>query len=92
VVAVALNSAFKDTAIAAVDRLSDRTDLEHVAERSNNKSAVKRARGIIREMDERAVQAAAPPPADPAQAATNGSQETNDNGWPLRPVVKEQAR
>jgi hypothetical protein len=29
---------------------------------------------------------------DPAQAATNGNQGPNDNGWPLRPVVQEQAR
>ena len=52
--AVALNSAFKDTAIAAVDRLTDRADLEHVAERSNNKNALKRARAILRDMDEHA--------------------------------------
>jgi putative transposase len=31
-------------------------------------------------------------PTGPAQAATNGSQETNGNAWPLRSVVKEQAR
>ena len=31
-------------------------------------------------------------PTGPAQAATNGSQGTNRNRWPLRPVVKEQAR
>lgn len=31
-------------------------------------------------------------PTDPAQAATDGGQETNGNQWPLRPVVKEQAR
>jgi Integrase core domain len=31
-------------------------------------------------------------PTRPAQAATGGSQETNGNGWPLRPVVEEQAR
>jgi putative transposase len=29
---------------------------------------------------------------DPAQAATNGAQGTNGTRWPLRPVVKEQAR
>ena len=61
-VAVAMNSAFKDTAVAAVDRLTDRADLEHVAERSNNKNAVKRARAILRDMDEQAAQAAAAPP------------------------------
>ena len=31
-------------------------------------------------------------PTGPAQAATEGGQGTNGNGWPLRPVVKEQAR
>ena len=31
-------------------------------------------------------------PTGPAQAATNGSQRTTGNGWPLRPVVQEQTR
>ena len=31
-------------------------------------------------------------PTDPAQAATDGDQGTAGNSWPLRPVVKEQAR
>ena len=31
-------------------------------------------------------------PTGPAQAATNGCQGTNANGWPRRSVVKEQAR
>ena len=31
-------------------------------------------------------------PTDPAQAATDGDQGTAGNGWPLRSVVKEQAR
>ena len=31
-------------------------------------------------------------PNGPAQAATDGNQGTNGNRWPLRPVVKEQAR
>lgn len=31
-------------------------------------------------------------PTDPAQAATKGSQGTNGNGSPLRPVVAEEAR
>jgi hypothetical protein len=57
-VAVALNSAFKDTAVAAVHRLTDRADLEHVAERSNNKSAVKRARAMLRDLDGQTAQAA----------------------------------
>ena len=31
-------------------------------------------------------------PTGPAQAATDGGQGTNANGWPLRSVVQEQAR
>jgi hypothetical protein len=52
IVAVAMNSAFKDTAMAAVDRLTEPGDLERIAERSNNKSAAKRARGILRQAQE----------------------------------------
>ena len=54
IVSVALNSDFKDTGVAAVERLDDREDLEQIATRGKNKSAVKRARTTLREMDERA--------------------------------------
>src|SRR5436309_2147041 len=47
------------SAVLAVDRLPDRADLEQIASRSNNKGAVKRARGLLRDMDERAAQEAA---------------------------------
>ncbi len=66
IVAVAMSSEFKDTAVAAVDRLNRRADLEQVASRSNNKNAMKRARTILREQDDRQtleVAAAAPIPA-----------------------------
>jgi len=56
--AVALNCDFKDTAAAAVLRLSDRADLEQVAERAKNKSAAKQARQILREQDEAAARIA----------------------------------
>ena len=63
IVNVALNSDFKDTAVAAVERLDDRGDLEQVAARGKNRSALKRARTVLREMDERAAaEAAAQPP------------------------------
>ena len=54
ITSVALNSDFKDTGIAAVERLDDRGDLEQVATRGKNKMALKRARAMLREMDERA--------------------------------------
>ncbi len=55
---VATNGEFKDTAAAAVERFTDRADLEQIASRAKSKHAVKRARGLLREMDERAAQEA----------------------------------
>jgi uncharacterized protein DUF349 len=57
--ALAMHSDFKETAIAAVDRLSDPDDLEQVAERARNKSAAKRARQILRDREEAAAHEAA---------------------------------
>ena len=56
---LAMHCDFKDTASAAVDRLSDREDLEQVAERAKNKAAGKRARQMLRERDEEAARVAA---------------------------------
>ncbi|HEY2905910.1 MAG TPA: DUF349 domain-containing protein [Vicinamibacterales bacterium] len=53
--AIAMNGEFKDSAAAAVERFTAREDLEHIAARAKNKNAVKRARVLVREMDERAV-------------------------------------
>ena len=69
IVAVAMNGEFKDAAIAAAERLTDRADLELIASRANNKNAMKRARTILRELDERIAADAAPPaPPGPAPA------------------------
>ncbi len=56
---LALHCDFKDTASAAVDRLTDRADLEQVADRARNKPAAKRARQVLREQDDAAARAAA---------------------------------
>ena len=53
VLSVALNSEFKDPTLAAVDRITDRGELEQIAARAKNKSASKRARSLVREMDDR---------------------------------------
>jgi Domain of Unknown Function (DUF349) len=53
ILSVALNSEFKDPTVAAVDRISERAELEQIAVRARNKAASKRARTIVREMDER---------------------------------------
>jgi len=61
-VGIALNSEFRDPTVDAVDRIAsdaDRGVLEQIATRARNKSAAKRARSILREMDERDAQAAA---------------------------------
>lgn len=57
--AVALRSEFKDVTSAAVERLSSRDHLEEVASRGKNKTAAKRARARVREIDAAAQQAAA---------------------------------
>lgn len=56
--AIAMNSDFKDSAVAAVDTMTDRQDLDQIVARAKNKSAVKRARVIVREADERAAREA----------------------------------
>jgi hypothetical protein len=57
--AIALNSDFKDSAVAAVDTIADRQQLDQIIARGKNKSAVKRARAIVREAEERAAREAA---------------------------------
>jgi uncharacterized protein DUF349 len=49
----ALNCEFRDPTLAAVERITDRVELELLAARAKNKSAAKRARAIVREMDDR---------------------------------------
>jgi hypothetical protein len=56
---VALNGEFKDAATAAVERISDRAALEDIANRSKNKNAARRARALLREIDDQAVREAA---------------------------------
>jgi len=57
--AVAMNSDFKDTALAALDHVTSSEELERVATRGKNKSAAKRARTVLRESEEAAARAAA---------------------------------
>src|SRR5262249_4618797 len=68
---VALNGAFKDTAVAAVEYASSRAELEQIVTRARNKHASKRARVLLREADDRAAaEAAALAEAEEALAAT----------------------
>jgi hypothetical protein len=53
-----MNGEHKDTAVAAVDVLTARVELESVSVSSRNRNAVKRARAIMRAADERAAQEA----------------------------------
>jgi hypothetical protein len=59
IVAVAMNSDFKDTALAALELVTDRAELDQVIARARNKSAAKRARTIVREAEEQAARDAA---------------------------------
>ena len=74
ILAVALNSEFKDPTLAAVERITDRDELEQIAARAKNKSASKRARAIVREIDERAAQEAADAAAARADAAVKAAE------------------
>jgi hypothetical protein len=69
VLAVAINGEFKEIAVAAVDRLAAREDLEQVALRARTRGAAKRAGVVLRELDERAARDAA------AAAAAAGVEE-----------------
>ena len=80
ILAVALNSEHKDTALAAVDLIGDRRELEQVISRAKSKSAVKRARGIIREAEEREAREKALETAQ--QAASGDSDVTGVDGAP----------
>lgn len=61
ILAVAMHSDFKDTALAALELVTDRAELEQVSSRARNKSAAKRARTILREADEQAARDAIRP-------------------------------
>lgn len=54
IMSVALNSEFREPTVTAVDRITDRGELDQIASRAKNKSAAKRARAILREMEESA--------------------------------------
>jgi hypothetical protein len=72
ILSVAMHGEFKDTASSAVEKLSERSELEQVAAGSTNKVAAKRARGLLRQLDERAAAdaaAAAPVGPDAAEEA-----------------------
>ena len=59
ILSIAINSEFKDPTVSAVERFTERPELEQIAARAKNKSAAKRAKMILREMDEAIVRAAA---------------------------------
>jgi hypothetical protein len=95
---IAMNSEYKDSALAAVELISDRTELEQISSRGKNKSALKRARGIIREAEEQAAREAVPPaePVDspaPVVAPVSGpSAEERAEAEAQRAQEQERAR
>jgi uncharacterized protein DUF349 len=88
ILAVAVNSEFKDPALAAVERLSDRAELEDIATRARNKAVAKRARQMVRDIDDRVAQEAAAIAAQPDPAvAEREAREAAE-----RAAAAEQAR
>jgi hypothetical protein len=75
---VATNGEFKDTAAAAVECFTDRVDLEQIAARAKNRYAVKRARALLREMDERAAQEASAAAAEAAAASIASAERARE--------------
>ena len=91
--AVALNSDFKDSALAAMDSVSDRAELDLVIARGKNKASVKRARTLVREAEERAVRDAAQATADliaahPALLVPESEAASPAHGDPLAAIVE----
>src|SRR5262245_12115707 len=86
ILAVALNSDFKDPALDAVDRFSDRGTLDEIAERAKNRTVAKRARTLLREIDDRAAQEAA------AAAAAESAPPVPDPDAVERAAREEAAR
>jgi hypothetical protein len=78
VLAVAMNSDFKDTAVAAVEQITDRGEIDQIIARARNKSAVKRARAVVREAEEQGAREA-------AEAAAAAAAEAID----AEPAVQE---
>ncbi|MBI4477879.1 MAG: hypothetical protein HY654_11940, partial [Acidobacteria bacterium] len=58
VASVALRTEYKDTGLAAIERVADRDQLEAAAARAKNKVVSRRARAVLREQDQRAHQQA----------------------------------
>jgi hypothetical protein len=97
ILAVAMNSDFKDTAAAAVELISARQDLDQVIARGRNKTAIKRARAVVRDAEEQAARDAAEAAAvaaiaaEPAVLETEAELTTPPHGDPLEQVVSAPA-
>ncbi len=75
ILSIAMNGDFKDTALSALELVTDRGEVEQIAARGRNKSAAKRARAILREAEEQAALDAAEVAAAPS-AIASASAET----------------
>jgi hypothetical protein len=97
ILAVALNSDFKDTAAAAVELISARQDLDQIIARGRNKTAIKRARAVVRDAEEQAAREAAAAAAvaaiatEPAVPEAEADLTTPPHGDPLEQIVSAPA-
>jgi hypothetical protein len=81
--AVAMNSDFKDTALSAVELVTDRAELEQIAVRARNKASSRRARAMVRELDAPEGLVSEPAVPDPLDATA-----TPPHGDPLLPALE----
>lgn len=91
ILSVALNSEFRDPTVEAVGRITERAELEQIASRAKNKSAAKRARTIVREMDERAAALEAEAAEAAKMAAAEAAAEATPKPAEPDPVEVERA-
>ena len=77
-----MNSDFKDTALAAVEMVTDRAELEQIAVRARNKASARRARSMVRELEPAAGVRLEPAVPDPIDAtATPPMAIRSSAGW-----------
>jgi hypothetical protein len=80
VLAVAMSADHKDVAVAAVEHVAGRVELEQIAARSRNKAAAKHARALLKSMDEQNAAAEAAEPDVPHVSVLTQTQPEDAGG------------
>ncbi|HET9764530.1 MAG TPA: DUF349 domain-containing protein, partial [Casimicrobiaceae bacterium] len=95
IVGIATNSEFREPALTAVERATERAELEQIANRARNTAVGNRARALVRQIDERAAaEAAAAEAARVAaehEAAVAGAAEAQSRSEAERRAAEDRA-